>query len=208
MSELPAKKSPADSTDPPSQNKNSVAASRTHLPADESGCGLTQDQLRDLFEQSSLGLRRFLRGRLPDPSDVDDCLQAVFVALIQHGGAVAAATRTAWLFRVAANESARIWRTKSSTQKMLLGQDAKEAIDDDPTLPIIRDETRIAVQEAIDRLPPASQEIVRLRIHENLTFEQIAKQLGIPLGTALTRMRRSLIQLRSDLDSTDLDTDD
>ncbi|MGB7326433.1 MAG: hypothetical protein WBD31_16285, partial [Rubripirellula sp.] len=103
MSELPAKKSPADSTDPPSQNKNSVAASRTHLPADESGCGLTQDQLRDLFEQSSLGLRRFLRGRLPDPSDVDDCLQAVFVALIQHGGAVAAATRTAWLFRVAAN---------------------------------------------------------------------------------------------------------
>ncbi|WP_222436025.1 RNA polymerase sigma factor [Rubripirellula reticaptiva] len=179
-----------------------------HKPADDSGCDLTGDQLRELFEQSSPGLRRFLMGRLPDPSDVDDCLQAVYVLLIQHGGGVAAATRTAWLFRVAANESARIWRTKSSTTKMLLGQDAKEAVDDDPALPIIRDETRQAVQEAIDRLPPANQEIVRLRIHENLTFEQIAKQLSIPLGTALTRMRRSLIQLRSDLDSTELDSTD
>ncbi len=44
------------------------------------------------------------------------------------------------------------------------------------------------------------QKIVRMRIHDNLTFQQIAEHLGIPLGTALTRMRRALERMRTEIE--------
>ena len=39
-----------------------------------------------------------------------------------------------------------------------------------------------------------------MRIHDDLTFQQIADQLNIPIGTALTRMRRALEKLRNEIE--------
>ena len=52
------------------------------------------------------------------------------------------------------------------------------------------------LKKALKELPESWQQIVSLRIYENLTFQQIADQLDIPLGTALTRMRRALERLK------------
>lgn len=156
---------------------------------------------REVFEESTPGLRAFLRGRLGQDSDVDDCLQIVFVKMIESGHQVAPAAHRAWLFRVAANESARMWRTKASTQKMLGRHGGQEAAEQDPSRHVILTETTQELHRAVRQLPAVWQEIVRLRIEENLTFQQIATQLDMPLGTALTRMRRALERLKNDLDS-------
>ena len=74
---------------------------------------------QQLFEQTKAGLRAFLKNRLAQESDIDDCLQTVYVKIIESGLDVAPAARRAWLFRVAANESARYWRSQSSTERML-----------------------------------------------------------------------------------------
>ena len=71
---------------------------------------------------------------------------------------------------------------------------------DDPIDQVILTETTIQVEQALQRLPPAWQEVVRLRIHQNLTFQEIANQLDIPLGTALTQMRRALERLKAEID--------
>ncbi len=159
---------------------------------------------REVFEASVPGLRAFLSGRLSQPSDVDDCLQVVFVKMVERGGDVAPAARRSWLFRVAANESARMWRSKASTDKMLERQGAelglREAAGIDPTEQVILRETTEKLSQAVARLPETWQQVVRLRINENLTFQQIAEQLGIPLGTALTQMRRALERLRTEID--------
>ena len=60
-------------------------------------------------------------------------------------------------------------------------------------------ETTEQLKKALKELPESWQQIVSLRIYENLTFQQISDQLGIPLGTALTRMRRALERLKNDL---------
>ncbi|QDT02463.1 ECF RNA polymerase sigma factor SigW [Rubripirellula lacrimiformis] len=157
------------------------------------------ESFQQIFDDISGGLRRFLASRLRQTADVDDCLQSVFLAMTQHGDTVAPAARRAWLFRVAANESAKFWRKQSSTEKMIAAQNPRESIDQDPALPIIHDEARQAVQHAIENLSPTYREMIELRINENLTFQQIADQLNIPIGTALTRMRRALQRLRDDL---------
>ena len=162
-------------------------------------------QWRAVFEDSRTGLRAFLRGRLSQDSDVDDCLQVVFVKMLESGGRVAPSARRAWLFRVAANESARMWRSKASTEKMLGRHGAEEASQVDPAEQVILTETTEKLEQAIRLLPETWQKIIRLRIEENLTFQQISTQLDIPLGTALTRMRRALERLRNEIDSDDDD---
>ena len=69
----------------------------------------------------------------------------------------------------------------------------------DPTMTAMQAEATEELKKALKELPESWQQIVSLRIYENLTFQQIANQLGIPLGTALTRMRRALERLKNDL---------
>jgi RNA polymerase sigma-70 factor (ECF subfamily) len=63
--------------------------------------------------------------------------------------------------------------------------------------PVIRFEAVAAVREALDQLPAEQRQVVRMRIYEGKTFAKIAKELKIPLGTALGRMRSALIKLRA-----------
>ncbi len=153
------------------------------------------------FEACERGLRAFLKRRLGQDADVDDCLQAVNLKMIQADADVPAAARRAWLFRVAANESARMWRRKGTTQRVLqkhAGQ-VDEISEGNATDKVILNETTQQLYRAIETLPETTQQIIRLRIHENLTFQQIADQLNIPLGTALTRMRRAMERLRNEI---------
>jgi RNA polymerase sigma-70 factor (ECF subfamily) len=61
-------------------------------------------------------------------------------------------------------------------------------------------EDRQRLLDAVARLPPAQREVVVLRLSTDLKFEEIADLLGIPLGTALSRMNAAVRHLRKDLD--------
>ena len=74
---------------------------------------------QEVFEKVLPVLRGFLHNRPEQESDVDDCLQTVSVKMIEKGSEVAPAARRAWLFRVAANESARLWRSRAASKKAL-----------------------------------------------------------------------------------------
>ena len=162
---------------------------------------------RAVYESSLNGLRAFLRGRLGQEADVEDCLQFVLMKMIESGAEVTPRARRAWLFRVAANESARIWRRKSATDRAMEKQasSVNESIDVDATDKVIQNETKHQLRKAIEHLPETTQVIIRMRIHDDLTFQEIADKLNIPLGTALTRMRRGLERLRNEIDENQSD---
>jgi RNA polymerase sigma-70 factor (ECF subfamily) len=58
---------------------------------------------------------------------------------------------------------------------------------------------RAIVRAAVDALPPPQQQALRLAFLENLTYEQVADFLDLPLGTAKTRIRAGLQTLRGRL---------
>ncbi len=57
-------------------------------------------------------------------------------------------------------------------------------------------EMRDGLRRAIDALPEAEREVVELRHRGDLTFEQIARRLGRPLGTVLGQMRSALKRMQ------------
>jgi RNA polymerase sigma-70 factor (ECF subfamily) len=58
-----------------------------------------------------------------------------------------------------------------------------------------------AVRKAVDELPPASREVVRLAHLEQLTQPEIAARLDLPLGTVKSRTRQAYRLLASALSS-------
>ncbi len=55
------------------------------------------------------------------------------------------------------------------------------------------------LREAVTQLPDTQREVVVLRMTAGLKFEDIARLIGIPLGTALSRMNAAIGRLRREL---------
>jgi RNA polymerase sigma-70 factor, ECF subfamily len=60
-------------------------------------------------------------------------------------------------------------------------------------------ERRREIEAALQRLPAGQREVLVLKIWNELTFEQIAGTLDIPLNTAASRYRYALAALRKEL---------
>jgi RNA polymerase sigma-70 factor (sigma-E family) len=63
-------------------------------------------------------------------------------------------------------------------------------------------EDAIVLWAATRRLPPRQQAVLVLRYYEDLSEAEIARVLGIPVGTVKTLARRGLARLRRNLDAT------
>jgi RNA polymerase sigma-70 factor, ECF subfamily len=65
--------------------------------------------------------------------------------------------------------------------------------------PVEGDERRAAIEEALQRIPAEQREVLVLKIWGELTFEQIAAELGLSPNTAASRYRYALAALRQEL---------
>jgi RNA polymerase sigma-70 factor (sigma-E family) len=63
----------------------------------------------------------------------------------------------------------------------------------------------VVVWAAVRRLPPKQRVVLALRYHEDLTEAEVARLLGMPLGTVKTLARRGLARLRRELGPAGLD---
>lgn len=77
-----------------------------------------------------------------------------------------------------------------------------ELVDDGPPVPPAQDALASGGEEiarALDRLPEAFRIAVVLRDIEDLTYQEIAESLGIPIGTVMSRIHRGRALLRTAL---------
>jgi RNA polymerase sigma factor (sigma-70 family) len=153
-----------------------------------------------LYVEHGEELRRFLLGMLRDAQLASDVLQATFVKMVQRGHETNEGSRKAWLFRVAYHE-AMAWRRREGVGDRVLRRAAwhTPGVAGAADEPLLRLEAVQAVREALEALPAEQRQVVRMRIYEEKTFATIAKELKIPLGTALGRMRAATIKLRAKL---------
>ena len=59
-----------------------------------------------------------------------------------------------------------------------------------------RPDERLAIERALDGLPPEQREVVHLKAYEGMTFKQIANATGVSANTAASRYRYALEKLR------------
>jgi len=150
-------------------------------------------------------LRRLVAGICGNGDLADDALQTAFARAVDSGGPERQESAKAWLFRVAVNEAIsakrRSAREKSHRERLMRQSDAKSIQPEDS---LIRGEVTLRVRNGIKQLPREEQEILRLRVYDELKFREIADLLRLPLGTVLTRARRAIERLKNELSDLNL----
>ena len=169
---------------------------------------LAQEQVEALYRHHADGVHRFLLGVLRDADLVDEALQQTFVRVLERGHTADDETMKGWIYKVAFNQAMAL-RRQQRTGGRVFGQLAIEPellriahlADARTDEIVIENETIERARDAVAELPIEQQEVLQLRFSEGMTFATIADKIGVPLGTALTRMRLALQKLRRRMQS-------
>ena len=63
--------------------------------------------------------------------------------------------------------------------------------DDNPEETLIDKQRAAIIRQVVEQLPPRYRRIIKLRYYEDMSYEQIAQELHIPLGTMKIQLRRA-----------------
>jgi RNA polymerase sigma-70 factor (ECF subfamily) len=74
--------------------------------------------------------------------------------------------------------------------------------DDCPTIEnkIISDQVEIDIKRLIEALPIDQQEVLVMRMYQDMSFKEISEITGVSINTSLGRMRYALMNLRKVID--------
>ena len=114
-------------------------------------------------------------------------------------------TFSTWLYTVARNNCIDYLRKHKlptiSIDKMMLGEDGKrntfdlKSKDPNPESVMIKKQRIAILRQIVDQLKPKYRDLVKLRYFKELSYEEIATLLEIPLGTVKAQLHRSREQL-------------
>jgi len=158
---------------------------------------------RTLVERYEGAVAATVIGMLGPGDDADDVGQETFIrffrSLDQFRGESSVKT---WIQRIAMNLSLNALKArKRSTTRFLSFDDPDESTDEVSELQMTISgefdarETKLAVHEALDRLPPKHRAVVVLRMIDGCSTRETAEALDVPEGTVLSRLARAMKQL-------------
>lgn len=141
-----------------------------------------------------------------DRPAAEEITQDVFVAIWQkaHTYDPSRGHVRPWLLQIARSRVLNELRRRGRRPKLVPDADATQigAVPDAAPLPdevVWRDDRRAAVVAAVNALPPPQQQALALAYFADLSQEQVAAALGLPLGTAKSRIRAGMQRLRVSL---------
>ncbi|HUR64874.1 MAG TPA: sigma-70 family RNA polymerase sigma factor [Chitinophagaceae bacterium] len=150
-----------------------------------------------LYDNYSGALFGIVNAIVTEKETANDVLQNVFVNIwkkIESYDASKGRLFT-WMLNIARNAAidelrSRSYRDKQKNQPLSEGLAFPGAVTD----PVVND---VGLKKVLGRLKEEWRVLIDLSYFQGFTHEEIAKMLGIPLGTVKTRIRSALIQLRT-----------
>jgi RNA polymerase sigma-70 factor (ECF subfamily) len=110
-------------------------------------------------------------------------------------------TFSTWLFRIATNNAIDFIRKKKLETMSLdtsftddSGENVTIDVEDNDLNPMeetIKSQKIELIRIFVDKLPPKYQRLVKLRYFDELSYEEIAKELEAPLGTVKAQLHRA-----------------
>jgi RNA polymerase sigma factor (sigma-70 family) len=163
----------------------------------------TPEAFAGVFDRHAPYIHRYLARRLGDQA-ADDLVGEVFLAAFRRRASYDAAHRDArpWLYGIATKliaqhrrDEARAFRLRQAITPSADVTCHADRVAADVTAAGLRDTLHAALAE----LSANDRDVLLLVAQEELTYEQVAAALDIPVGTVRSRLHRARIQLRAAL---------
>jgi len=145
----------------------------------------------------------WVRSVLRDGPDIEDATQEAFVAVIvatrENHYDPARDDKHAWVVKIAVRKAIDVRRRRERERELLEHQASDEATDpvsEDPISRIERHRQAERVHGVVNELYDTDRALLLLRYNEEMSYEDIAKALGVPLGTVKSRLSRLLQKLK------------
>jgi RNA polymerase sigma-70 factor (ECF subfamily) len=153
------------------------------------------DRYADPLFQAAMSLSR-------NAADAEDLVQETFVSAYRaaHGFAGRASVRT-WLLTILTHHAARAWR-RGRRRRETRSLDAPPGgqMSDDPALATppqnAQVDHRLDVATILAELSAMHREVLIMREIWGMTYDEIARALGVPRGTVESRLSRARAQFR------------
>ena len=138
-------------------------------------------------------LERFVKFRIGNPSDAEDVLQEVLIAAYRGQETLADESMfKPWILGIARNKCNDYFRAKAKRMEIPL-----ESLDETALVVGMHGvTTRTVVRDTLDRLGDTDKQILYLSYFKDLPQAEIARRLGIPVGTVKSRLFHAKQQFR------------
>jgi RNA polymerase sigma factor (sigma-70 family) len=197
-------------------NESSLAASQAHMnesrhtdlagPAALSDAAIIERSVAvpecfaEIFDRHAEGIYRYAARRLGQQAAAD-VMSEVFLAAFRNRRRYDTGRDDArpWLYGIAINVISQYQRTQRRHARVLA------IVSDGPATDVVADEAldRVTatqllprIMRVLDKLSDSDRELVLLVAWAELSYQQAAQALGIPLGTVRSRLHRIRVKLR------------
>lgn len=150
-----------------------------------------RDAFEEVVDRYGLRLLRTARLILRDEALAEDAIQETFLKAWQRIGSLRDEDPEPWLTRIAMNESISAYRRRHRFQALTerfgrLGTGKHE----------LATEARLDLAHALDQLTADQRAAIALRYYQDLSVEEAARALRIPVDTLKSRLKVALRRLR------------
>jgi RNA polymerase sigma-70 factor, ECF subfamily len=154
-------------------------------------------QGRTRFEQTMLphldaaySLARYL---VRDDHDAEDLVQDAYLRALRYFEGFRGGDERAWLLTIVRRTCYSWLRRRRDRPAPMPFDETEHGVEPggDPETHAVHDNLRDLLSRAVDELPIEFREVVVLRDVQDLSYKEIARILGIPLGTVMSRLARA-----------------
>jgi len=155
------------------------------------------DAFNYLYDHYSGALFTIINQIVPDKDTASDVLQEVFVNVWRKIGTYdeTKGRLFTWMLNIGRNAAidkvrSKGYRDNQRTQSIAEGESGMAMSSN----PVVND---VGLKKVLTTLNEEYRKLIDLSYFQGFTHEEIAKMLGIPLGTVKTRIRTAISQLRT-----------
>jgi RNA polymerase sigma-70 factor (ECF subfamily) len=152
-----------------------------------------------LFDQ----LYNFAHWLAQDRTEAEDLVQETYVKALKGFSSFQAGTNfRAWMYRILRNTFLTSRTGLKATATVKLDSDDSPELSAGPETPetiLIENSQHQLLQTAIESLPVHYREVLLLCEVEEMSYQEIAETLSIPVGTVMSRLSRARKALRESL---------
>lgn len=162
-----------------------------------------RDAFMRIYDHFAPRVRLYLRGLGASEATADELAQEAMLRLWQHAPSYdpSRSQVSTWLFRIARNlhiDRLRRERQWQSVDEELAPEPEEEA--QSPGFSTAESyAAHVDLNERIERLSALQARLIRMSYLEAKSHQEIADELGMPLGTVKSTIRRAFIRLQSSL---------
>jgi RNA polymerase sigma-70 factor, ECF subfamily len=156
----------------------------------------------EIVKRYQRAVYRVAFGLTRNGSDADDLAQETFVRAYQAIGRFRIGEPMfPWLARIATNQALSLFRRRKRRPETplepLVEAGQQWGVEDDPAEHTAEREQHRHLLEAFDQLKPEHRAVLVLRVVEDLSYEDIAQSLNVPIGTVMSRLSRARAALKA-----------